>query len=174
MDNSRKIEILNSLSQVFKGIVEPQFKLPSTLEKYRNKGLELIEETQYHNPWFITDAIKKALRIWGDALEADKVEKWLKGYKNQSKGKKVGVIMAGNIPLVGLHDALVVLASDNYLIAKLSSKDFQLMNFVLNVLSSISEEWKAKIKIGKKLKNIDILIATGSDNSARYFEYYFR
>jgi hypothetical protein len=82
--------------------------------------------------------------------------------------------MAGNIPLVGLHDALCVLLANHQLKAKVSTKDKSLMNLILETLALIAPEWSAKIEAPEKLNDIDILIATGSDNSARYFDYYFR
>ena len=92
----------------------------------------------------------------------------------RKSAKKVGVIMAGNLPLVGLHDALCVLLVEDELYAKMSSKDSRLMSIVLEVMKEISREWSNQIKIVEQLKGVDTLIATGSDNSARYFEYYFR
>jgi len=174
MHINRKIEILETLSQLFEGIVNPSKALPSYLELHRSNGISLIDELQHYNGWFTADVVKKSLSAWGIALKANKVNSWLKSYSIDEKEKKVGVIMAGNIPLVGLHDAIVVLVSDNHLFAKLSSKDNQLMRFVLNAIGSIDEEWKSRITISERLNDIDVLIATGSDNSARYFEYYFR
>jgi len=139
------------------------------------KGRTLIETVHSYNGWFTPDSIKKSFKGWSIALEEQKVSSWLKSYElDNSNSHKVGVIMAGNIPLVGLHDALCVLLAGHELHAKLSSKDFQLMNLVLEVISILSKEWKEKIIITEQLKTIDTLIATGSDNSARYFEYYFK
>jgi len=136
----------------------------------------LIEGTLAQNAWFTNDSVKLALGALGGALRDDKIKKWLSNYNiNVPKSPKtIGIVMAGNIPLVGFHDLLCTLVSGNNVLAKLSSKDQVLYGIVKDILVKIdpSFEWKIKFTDGA-LKNIDAIIATGSDNSARYFEYYF-
>lgn len=88
--------------------------------------------------------------------------------------KRIGVAMAGNIPLVGFHDMLCVLISGHVLVAKLSSQDTVLMEFVCGQLKKIDPRFNELIFIEERLTSIDAVIATGSDNTGRYFEYYFR
>lgn len=174
MHIDRKIEILEKFSQLLYGIVDRTVEVDEPLNDLKKEGRDLIQQAHHHNGWFVTASVEMAFLAWAKALEKDSVKAWLKAYAFNDTVDAVGVIMAGNIPLVGLHDAIAVLVSDHQLVAKLSSKDQLLMEFVLRALGTIAPEWKEKIVIGNSLKNIDVLIATGSDNSARYFEYYFR
>ena len=81
--------------------------------------------------------------------------------------------MAGNIPLVGFHDFLTVLITGNVLVAKTSKEDNLLIKKIAEILIAIEPEFKSKIVFTDKLENFDAVIATGSNNTARYFEYYF-
>ncbi|WP_317239041.1 acyl-CoA reductase [Hymenobacter sp. 5516J-16] len=87
--------------------------------------------------------------------------------------RKIGVVMAGNIPLVGFHDALCVLLSGHILLAKLSSEDTALMTWILEELTRLEPRFTDHIQLVPRLNAADAFIATGSDNTARYFEYYF-
>ena len=135
---------------------------------------EFIESAYRENGWFTKDSVIAVYEAWANSLEENKVEQWLSNYDlGTNNNRKVGVIMAGNLPLVGLHDALCVLISGNVLHAKLSSKDRSLMMFVLKVIQKLIPN-PEQVQIVEQLKDIDNLIATGSDNSARYFDYYFK
>jgi len=140
------------------------------------RSRQLIHSARQKNGWFTTESVQTAFAAWAKSLERERIEKWLNQYpiENEVHAKKVGVIMAGNIPMVGMHDAISVLLSGHHLLAKLSSKDEDLMNMVLDVLGAIDENWAKRIQRVDQLKEADLLIATGNDNSARYFEYYFR
>lgn len=137
----------------------------------------LIAEQE--NQWFTQENIKESLRgilLW---LDRDVLNKWLSAYtKLDWEGNEpltVGVVMAGNIPLVGFHDFLCVLMSGNILHAKLSASDSRLLKFLAGKLIGIEPGWKDKIHFVEKLNTgIDAVIATGSNNTARHFEYYFR
>ena len=147
----------------------------SLKEDLLNKVIEAIREAQLTNPWFTSEFIKKSFEAWANALKIEKIEKWLNAYQlNDNPDLKVGVIMAGNIPLVGLHDVISVLVSGRSLHAKCSSKDLPLMSWILTVLAALSTDLKIRILQTDQLKDIDILIATGTNNSARYFDYYFK
>jgi hypothetical protein len=87
--------------------------------------------------------------------------------------KKVGLILAGNIPLVGFHDVLCVLASGNHALIKSSTQDARLIKQVLKRLIAIEPAFENKFTFVEKLDNFDAVIATGSNNTSRYFEYYF-
>ena len=87
--------------------------------------------------------------------------------------KKVGLVLAGNIPMVGFHDVLCVLMSGNRAVTKLSSKDSVLMNYLRNELIKIDTEFEKLWIVVERIKDIDAVIATGSDNSARYFHSIF-
>jgi len=175
MDDLIKKQFLIELGDLFRATTELETNPSSKNSQQIVKGIELIESVHIQNPWFTKESVQASFRAWGASLVTEKVDAWLNKYQlDNLSDKKVGVIMAGNIPLVGLHDALCVLLSGNTLVAKLSSKDNELMNWVLDSIQLIQPAFKERIKRTDKFSEIDILIATGSDNSARYFDYYFK
>lgn len=130
---------------------------------------------QAENGWFTIENIKSALKNWGEALSEENLNQWISNYKiEETEPKTVAIIMAGNIPLVGFHDFLSVLVTGNKVLVKLSSTDKTLLPFLADKLISIAPEFKNYIEFSdEKLQNFDAVIATGSNNTARYFEYYF-
>ena len=134
----------------------------------------ILKNAKHKNGWFTDLETQKAVSANGLMLNQVDLENWLKAYTfpNQ-KPKKVGLILAGNIPLVGFHDILAVLLSGNIALIKLSSQDDILINAVLNQLIKIEPDFKNQIEIVTRLENFDAVIATGSNNSSRYFDYYF-
>ena len=137
---------------------------------------QLIDRAHENNPWFTRDNVLYALSSWGEALQPEKIDQWLDKYQltDHPDPKKVGVIMAGNIPLVGMHDFLSVLAAGHDIKAKLSSNDKLLLPVLAKYLTYVEPAYKDKITfVDGHLKDIDAVIATGSDNTARYFDYYF-
>ena len=144
---------------------------------YQEAGEEL-NLAKVLNPWFTSENIDKALSAWHEQLKVDMLTAWLNPYKLQevSSPKKVLIIMAGNIPLVGFHDFLTVLISGHKVVVKMSSTDNVLLKILINKLIRIEPEFKKLIAFIDEVKNrkFDGVIATGSDNSAQYFEYYFK
>lgn len=135
---------------------------------------EVIESASYKNPWFSSDNIRLSIEGLTHYLEENKIDTWLKKYDlSKVSSKKIGVVMAGNIPMVGIHDMICVLMSGHKLIAKLSSQDDVLIPFIVDELIKIEPEFKDYIEFVDLLKGMDAVIATGSDNTARYFDYYF-
>jgi len=130
------------------------------------------------NSWFTKENIDTALNAWHEQLKIDMLTAWLNPYKIEevSSPKKVLIIMAGNIPLVGFHDFLTVLISGHKVVVKMSSTDNVLLKVVIEKLISIAPEFKESIAFIDDVKNrkFDVVIATGSNNSAQYFEYYFK
>jgi hypothetical protein len=126
------------------------------------------------NAFFTEDSIRLALATWADALTVEGLEAWLLPYEIQENSEKVvGVVAAGNLPLVGLHDALCVLLSGFKLQLKPSSSDRYLMVESLNYLEGLPE-FSSRIAVVEKLSEYHKVIATGSNNTNRYFEVYFR
>lgn len=126
------------------------------------------------NPWFTAENVYSALQGITVMLEEQYLREWLYPYHlKQVTPKKVGVVMAGNIPMVGFHDFLSVLVSGHHLLAKTSSDDDVLMKRLANMLIGIEPAFANSITFVELLKEADAIIATGSDNTARYFEYYF-
>jgi len=148
-----------------------------TVEDYEDFQIQ-IEETSYKNAWFIKENIQHALEAWATNLTASHINSWLNKYPNLKDGvtspKTVGIVMAGNIPLVGFHDLLCVFLSGHNAICKLSSDDKILLPAILRILSKMNPEINSSIKLTTgRLENFEAVIATGSNNTSRYFEYYF-
>ena len=127
-----------------------------------------------NNAWFTPQQCDLALKGICKFLVKDKLEKWMAPYPAPVTVKNVGVVMAGNIPMVGFHDMLCVLISGHRLAAKLSSQDMVLMRYVVEQLVNVEPRFKEYISFVERLNDVDAVIATGSDNTGRYFEYYFR
>ena len=136
----------------------------------------VLLKAEIQNSWFTAENLDFAVRQWAKQLTEDKLTHWLSHYKTESgkTPKTVAIIMAGNIPLVGFHDFLCVLLSGNRVLAKLSSNDKLLLPFLTQILVEEVPELKEYIEFTEeKLKDFDAVIATGSNNTSRYFEYYF-
>jgi hypothetical protein len=129
-----------------------------------------------HNGWFTPKNIRFALNGWAESLQLEQLEKWLNAYViDITSSKQVAIIMAGNIPLVGFHDFLNVLISGHRVLVKQSSNDKHLLPFLAKYLEYIEPGFKDAITFTEgKLEGFDAVIATGSNNTARYFEYYFK
>ncbi len=135
---------------------------------------ELHLQSVGHNNWFTRKSIVSALEGIEVYLTREALDKWVSKYQfTNNSVKKVGVIMAGNIPMVGFHDLLSVLISGHHLHAKLSSQDPFLLKFLSEKIIEIEPRFKESIQFVERMNDVEALIATGSDNSARYFEYYF-
>jgi hypothetical protein len=133
----------------------------------------LIESAPNHNAWFKTDEVKKALSSIRELLDLNALEQWFGQIKVTSAPKRVGLILAGNIPAVGFHDVLSVLATGNTAVIKLSTSDNQLLPALLKQLVIFEPLLAEKIVYAERLKDFDAIIATGSNNTSRYFDYYF-
>jgi len=143
---------------------------------YFEKFKDLLSLSQSQNGWFTPEQVYFAVESWAKALREDNLNKWLSAYDlSEVKPKTVGLILAGNIPLVGFHDFLSVLITGHKVLIKASSNDQHLIVFLANYLISIEPELSNYISFTDgKLENFDAIIATGSNNTARYFEFYFK
>ncbi|WP_299228044.1 acyl-CoA reductase [uncultured Psychroserpens sp.] len=138
--------------------------------------LHQIKLAQEHNGWFTKENIIFAIEGWSKQLKNNTINQWLLKYEfNKESLKTIAIIMAGNIPLVGFHDFLSVLISGQRVLVKQSSNDEHLLPFLTKYLEYVEPEFKDRITFTKdKLEDFDAVIATGSNNTARYFEYYFK
>ncbi|GAB4023914.1 acyl-CoA reductase [Spirosoma koreense] len=136
---------------------------------------EIAQRAYYKNNWFTPDNSLTALRAIADEfLTPEKLASWASQYPAEpTQPRTIGVVMAGNIPAVGFHDLLCVLISGHRLLAKLSSQDFVLIHYLIQKLKDINPTFDNLIEEADRLNKADAYIATGSDNTARYFEYYF-
>ena len=137
---------------------------------------DLIALSQSHNGWYTQEQVYFSIQSWATALTEDQLNEWLSKYElNEDSNKSVALILAGNIPLVGFHDFLSVLIAGYNVKIKTSSNDQHLLPFLAKYIIAIAPEFKDKISfVEGKLENFDAVIATGSNNTARYFEYYFK
>ena len=140
-----------------------------------NKLKEAIKNMKHYNGWFDEINIKKSISSIREMLKTKGLCEWIERYDIQSiKNKNIAVLMAGNIPLVGFHDLLCVLICGHNSLVKMSSKDNKLLKIILDELINIEPRFNNKIIFSnEKLSGFDAVIATGNNNSAKYFNYYF-
>ena len=151
-------------------------KLSSYLQENEIEWQETKANANAHNGWFIPEFIDVAINnICNAFLVPEKLNDWAKHYHldDNIQGKNIGIVMAGNIPLVGFHDFLCVFMSGHAQTIKLSGKDDILLKHIVEKLFSWDADAKKYISFAEMLKGCDGYIATGSNNSARYFEQYF-
>lgn len=142
----------------------------------------LILLSQSHNGWYTPENVYFSIQSWAIALTEENLNQWLAAYsfdctpdEIKIKPKNIALILAGNIPLVGFHDFLSVLITGQNVLVKTSSNDQHLLPFLAKYIIAIEPEFGDKITfVEGKLENFDAVIATGSNNTARYFEYYFK
>ncbi len=136
---------------------------------------DTLETAHHHNGWFTKENLIHALTSWSKVLSAKNLNRWLSQYElAQNNPKRVALILAGNIPMVGFHDLLTVLVTGNTAVVKLSSNDTLLLPVLMDYLTDLNPDFKNKIYFTKdRLLDFDAVLATGSNNTARYFEYYF-
>ena len=136
----------------------------------------IMHRTHYNNGWLTIENCKKAATsIAQNFLQRSQLENWAKHYviRDNSNPKKVGIIMHTNIPLVGFHDLLAVFLSGNQAIIKLSEKDKFLIPHLIKKMTSWDSATKPYFEVVNRLTAFEAVIATGNNNSTRYFEQYF-
>ncbi len=160
--------------------IEERISLLVKLGEYFSLNDEALQEikqkAEAQNAWFKQEFIELAIKnITQQFLHRSLLEQWIEQYqlKDIQQPKTVGIVMAGNIPLVGFHDFLCVFISGNKAMIKLSSKDAVLIKYIAQKLIDWNDDAKQYIAFAENLKGCDAYIATGSNNSSRYFEYYF-
>jgi len=157
---SRRIDLLANLGEY--------------LERNDINWMDAQDRAANANPWFTPDHISLAVENIADQyLKKEKLEQWISNYTLPQSVKKVGIVMAGNIPLVGFHDFLCGFVSGHHLLIKQSSKDEILLKYLLLKLDEWEPEVAEQLVLADRLNDCDAYIATGSNNTARYFEQYF-
>ncbi len=182
MSQAKKIYQIDRLSKLGEKLTQPDDGL-----------MEVINSEHHYNAWFTPENTLNAVKAIGAMLNREDLERWLSEKQearsekqeiesaNQKvspsegdlEGAKVGLILAGNIPLVGFHDVLCVLVSGHHALIKASTQDARLIKYILNLLVEIAPEFKNSYSFVERLADFDAVIATGSNNTSRYFEYYF-
>lgn len=149
------------------------FKLGVSEEEYEKLN-NLILRQFYFNGWFTEKNVRQSFLALGELLNENELTKWTNQYSFTENPKKVALIMAGNIPIVGFHDFLSVLLSGNSVVCKLSSDDNTLLPALADQLIVFCPELKDRILFtNNRIGEVDAVIATGSDNSLNYFKQYF-
>lgn len=171
MDLKERIESFSQLGEILRNLITGREN------KFSEQFSELLNIQHLRNEWFTPDNVRNALDAIASVLTYENLVKWTSGYPGltmRNNPLKVGVIMAGNLPLVGFHDYISVLISGNNLLAKTSSKDPEMIILVNDILCDINPNFKDRVQFTDgTISGFDVVIATGSNNSARYFEYYF-
>ena len=175
---NNRIQSFSKLGELMKSFGQkekwPGFEIGCTQEEYIDFE-DTIVVSKHHNGWFTEDNVRMALAALGNELTEENISLWLNNYSLIGQdAKTIGIIMAGNIPLVGFHDFLCVLLAGHRVKIKLSSDDKLLLPGLVKFLINFKPEFKEEIEfVDGKLEKFDAVIATGSNNTARYFNYYF-
>ena len=177
MERNQLIRAFDALGNLMRLLGEdqpwPGFNSGLTEEEYQDLQV-LINKQVIHNGWFTPQNVRNALLSLGTQLKSEKLEEWSHRYAFVTSPKKVALIMAGNIPLVGFHDFLCVILTGHSVVAKLSSEDKHLLPALISHLIKFEPDLKERIVVTQgRIGEVDAVIATGSDNSAVYFEQYF-
>lgn len=178
MDLEQRIDHFRLLGEVMGAIGEgrdwPGFDIGLNEEEYQDL-VQLVKAQVHHNGWFTEGEVRRALKAWSAELKADKLKKWLSAYELKKSDKKsVGIVMAGNIPMVGFHDLLSTLMAGHKALVKTSKDDDQLVRSFFKVLTHFDGTWKDEVEwVEGPMKGHHAVIATGSNNTSRYFEHYF-
>ncbi|WP_460687107.1 acyl-CoA reductase [Niabella aquatica] len=158
--------------------IELMSRLGQYIQQNNEEWQSIKERASAHNAWFLPEFIDLSIRnITGHFLQEEALKRWVRQYpgikEDNPAPRLIGIVMAGNIPLVGFHDFLCVFISGHKCLIKLSSKDEILMKHIAEKLMEWQPELKNFIAFAELLKNCDAYIATGSNSTAGYFEYYF-
>lgn len=166
---------LGKFLSLFREDTNDSVKITPQNERFFNDLKDKIGQSIHYNGWFTRENVIFSLQQWSKALTQSNLDEWLKPYKfDKTEQKTVAIIMPGNIPLVGFHDFLSVLISGHKVMVKQSSNDKQLLPVIAGFLMNITPEFEDRIKFTEdRLTDFEAVIATGSNNTARYFEYYF-
>lgn len=170
MNNEKRVLGLSRLSRYITEFLAKKSEL------YNENDAEfesVLKRSEIENPWFTIENQKYALKQWAELMTLENLHVWLGNYSLSKTPKKVGLILAGNIPLVGWHDVISVILSNHIPLIKLSSKDKLMIPFLLKKWNELSEE-PIIFELVERLENFDAVIATGSNNTARYLKFYFK
>ena len=177
MKREQVLQAIQSLHELFIALGDEKYDTSITnrftQDEFNDFSL-LIQQQKNFNGWFIEENVRKAILELAFMIEPDKVDEWIQHFSFSENPVRVLIIMAGNIPLVGFHDLLCVILSGNKAIVKLSSEDSTLLPKLITWLVTIHPVLEDVISIEFGLiKNIEAVIATGSDNANLHFEKYF-
>lgn len=179
MSLSHRINAFVQMGAFLRKITNKQTEIEHTyqslFESFEGQFQKNIHQASLQNAWFTKENILTTFEFWGDLLQLENLQKWISPYDiSKTNPKKIALILAGNIPMVGFHDFLCVIISGHTALVKLSSQDRVLLPFIADFLRKIEPSLEDKIIFSEeKITDFDAVIATGSNNTSRYFEYYF-
>ena len=181
MEIEERISAFHTLGKYLKeyvGLQTGDFLSQSTEADIFSDLDDAVKQAEIENPWFTRENILIALNSISGSLERPRIEHFIQPYGerlvNQKPPRTIGVVMAGNIPVVGFHDFFCILMAGHHFQGKLSSGDFRLLPAIAEILIRICPEFNTLVSFtDNRLHDFDSVIATGSNNSYRYFEYYF-
>ena len=169
--HTQSIQAFSALGELLNDYTFKNKRADGWIEKLDNA----LVSASNQNKWFTKENLDFCMSVWGQTLNEKDITDWLVTYPEPHKATRLALVLAGNIPLVGLHDVICGLASGCSIEAKLSSNDTLLLPLIIDFLTSVMPNWKDKVHFTEgKLDTYDKVIATGSNNTARYFEYYFK
>ena len=171
--------IIHSLSRL--GYFMQQFQFPQKTKEDNNLNQKFYERfesaiasARTNNGWFDELQVRNSIFAISQWLKVEVLTPWTRVCESPNNSKKIAIIMAGNVPLVGFHDLICILVSGHSALIKLSSNDNQIFPLIAEILFYLNVSFQDKIEFTEsKMKGFDAVIATGSDNTARYFDYYF-
>ncbi len=159
----RRSDIIQSLGHFAKNF---DFQSPEYIQAKTLAG--------HRNSWFIPEHVDLAMQhILSSFLDADKLNAFVEKYTESDSRKSIGLVLSGNLPLVGFHDVLCVILSGHKAFIKPSSKDDVMLTFLLEEFNKLHPDFNQAWEFAERLNDLDAYIATGSDNTARYFKAYF-
>ena len=179
MELEKKIQVFSDFGKFLNEISKSEFSESAlSLSESQLKLFRLSKHILNHNPWFTYDQVRQSFRALGFQLQEEKLRTWISRYpgiEHRKKPLRVGVVMAGNIPAVGFHDLLCVLMAGHTFVGKPSRKEGGIIPHMVSILTDMDPEFSDCILLTEDfLPDPDVVIATGSDNSARYFEYLYK
>lgn len=175
MNVTSRTHAFETLGTVLRALLDNNNEAHPLVRTYREPFEAGVQAAYVHNNWFTPENTQQALRSIGEMLRPEALQQWLASYELEAAGgKHVAVVMAGNIPAVGFHDLMCAVLAGHTLTAKVSSDDRVLMTMLRDLLVRIEPALESRITLTDgKLQDMDAVIATGSNNTARYFEHYF-
>lgn len=169
-----RIKLLQFLGELFRDISSD---LPHKFTREFKQLEDQLPAITSSNPWFTADSIYRAISTWGDTLSHTAIKRWHSEYNLSDENglsRKVLVIMAGNIPLVGFHDFICTIISGHHFLGKLSSRDNILFPLIQSWILEYDNEWENYIELTTSINpEVDIIIATGSNNTSRLISQKF-
>lgn len=179
MDLETRINAFVSLGEFLGHFADATIESTEAIQKdnvFYDTMPELMQTAKNYNGWFTEGNLRYTFASWSKVLTKTNLEHWLKNYNLPVQHPKtIAVVMAGNIPMVGFHDFLSILLAGHKVLVKLSSNDNKLLPFLTRFLITKDPSLKEAIRFtDEQLTDFDAVIATGSDNTARYFDFYFR